>query len=227
MKLIKLSEAMDLYESSMSRIYQHLEEDDIATITAFVTEDNDSRIDFKKSRNLKKNRGANRDLGKVLRSLGYSYIKLIGYYKEEGKKGEDGKVVQLPPIREESFFVIKPAGREYKVFVEDMVNMANVFEQESVIVWNHETGVATMYATSDFENYKKALTFKGFKINKVREIAWTQFKKDWFAFGADEDNSTSEIAKVEDHIIKESANSHTKLSSLALRKKMAFGKYYY
>lgn len=225
MRLVNLDEQRKLYESSMSRIRQHLEEDDIATITSFITEDNDRRINNKNRRSKKQNKKTNKELGEFLHYLKYSYVRVKGYYKEEeDERDSEGNPIVYPPVYEESFFVIKPAGRSLNAFVKDMTNFAKKYEQESVIIWNHETKEAAEYHTRDFQNYEVKRVYAGFSINTVQEIAWTQYKKDWFVFG-EEIDSDFVITEVEENFVNES--DRTKISSLMSRRKDLFGDAYY
>ena len=163
----------------MSKVYEHLNDHDVAMITSFITSSNDDRIINKEYLSHNQNRKNNKDLAKAIRDLKYSFIRIVGYYSEgDNEEGSE-------PVREESFFVINPEYRNYTVFTKDMVNLAKKFEQESVIVWNYNINTATCYETKDFKNYRATEGFKGFSIDKAREYAWTQFKKNWFEFGSD------------------------------------------
>ena len=131
MELVNLNSTSDLYESSMSKVHEHLNDHDVAMITSFITSSNDDRIINKEYLSHNQNRKNNKNLAKAIRDLKYSFIRIVGYYSEgDNEEGSE-------PVREESFFVINPEYRNYTVFAKDMVNLAKKFELESVIVWNH------------------------------------------------------------------------------------------
>lgn len=160
-----------LNEASMSRIYQHLKTDYVGCITSFITGNNPNRIVTNKARSHKENKKANKKLSADLQKLGYGFVRVTGYYQEEGS---------ISPDKEESYFVICPKGISFENFAKSLVALARKYEQESIVVWNTRQG--WMLATDDFKEYKRVMTFNSFSIDKIREVAWTQFNNNWFMF---------------------------------------------
>lgn len=170
-RMIKSTESV--LASSMSRIVEHLESDNIATLTSFITGNDERREENKKSLTNNENKKRNKELSKDLKSFGYSFIQVDGAYKQVG---------QSDPVKETSYFIICPKGYSLDSFTKDMINLAKKYEQESVIVWSYEDKKARMYETTDFKIYNNSITFNDFGINKAQDIAWTQFKNNWFSF---------------------------------------------
>lgn len=148
-------------ESNLNRILQHMENMDIATITAFRT---DSDLGFSKT----KNRERNKKLESELKALGYSgFTKILGYWNE--RPNDPDSVA----IAEESYVVLNTAS-SYEDFVLDMIYLCkdvddSIFDQQAVMIWNHKTKLATLYDNKGNE----LETFNDFKIDNISQ-AWSQ-----------------------------------------------------
>lgn len=157
----------------MSRLLQHLKTGYVGCITSFVTSDNSDRTDRPTMQSKKKNKASNKQLSKALQSNGFGFYHVAGAYKEENSNAV---------ASEDSYFVICPEGMEFEDFTEALKRLAKKFEQESIVVWNGPESVGYLLGTTDFRTYKKWATFKSFSINKVRDVAWTEYRNHWFAF---------------------------------------------
>lgn len=152
-------------EANLSRVLNHMDDKDIAMITAF-------RTDPKLGRTLKENRGKNKQLESDLNTLGYKgYIKVIGYWDETP---EDENSL---PTAEETFLVLNVGNSSFEDFVEDMVDLAAKYDQQGVLIWNHKTKKANVYDKSG----NITDTFSGFSINDITQ-GWTQIKGHKIAF---------------------------------------------
>lgn len=101
------SSARNLSESSLSRIWQHVEEDDrsFAVIAAGRPEYSENEIEERYG-NLKQD----------VRDMGYGYIEMLG-----GWKDDDGVVIEEP-----SLFIPEIARR-------DAINLGEKYEQDSIL----------------------------------------------------------------------------------------------
>ena len=209
-----VSEDMNLLEASLNRIRQHLETDNIATITSYITGDDSRRIVQKKRMSGNANRAQLKKLASDLKNLRYSFIRVDGEYKQAG---------QDEPVDEVSFFVICPEGVALETFTKDMINLAKRYEQESVIVWDYSEKVATLYGTDDFKTYHVWTRFRNFKLNDATAEVWTRFKGHWFTFTDSENESYQPISVSETDIDYSNPVHPYRLSHY--RKEM-FGKWY-
>lgn len=112
---MKISEI--LTESSLSRVWQHVEGDrPFAILTAF-------RGEYIRQDNIKRNK----TLAAEIRGLGYGFFFLDGFWVENQGTPEERKV------SEDSLFVIAPEGSDKK-FVSDIVKLGAQYNQDGVLV---------------------------------------------------------------------------------------------
>lgn len=102
--------------ANLSRLLSHIKNDSVAFITAF-------RSEYSRNENEKRNKILARDLI----NAGYSYIKVIGGYKDDEN---------AEPVTEDSFAVIltDQDPKKQNEFFNDMLNFAKNFEQDSVLI---------------------------------------------------------------------------------------------
>lgn len=151
-------------ESSLNRVLSHLRDRDIAMITAFRT---DPSLSYSNT----ENRERNRELETDLNLLGYNgYTKITGYWNETPEiKGSE-------PVKEESYLVLN-LGSSYTEFVEDMIGLAAKYDQQGVMIWDHDKSVANVYnATGGVVS-----TMSSFNLDTVSQ-GWTQIKGHKIAF---------------------------------------------
>lgn len=188
MRLERIDESQDLYESSMSRILSHLETNDVATITAFVTGDTEARPTTKKARSNNKNKAENKKLSKDLQKVGYSFTRVVGEYSQRD---------QDEPVSEISYFVICPKGYTNDMFTKDMINLARKYEQEAVVIWNHLEHEAVLYGTDDFVRYVPWETFDNFKIDDIESSVWTRHRSHKLTFTEDAEYELMDVRDFE------------------------------
>lgn len=163
----------EIYASSMSRLLSHLDTENVATITAFVTSDDSRRSERPNKPSNKANKRANADLSNDLRGLKYGFTKVDGYYREEGLD---------EPILERSYYVICPKSIGYEKFAKSLIALARKYEQQSVLVWSYENQKATLYMTEDYSTYKAVETFNSFNVDGAKDEAWSEFRTHSISF---------------------------------------------
>lgn len=145
----------------------------IGCITSFVTSNNSDRADRPTAQSHKKNKSANKQLSKALQSYGFGFSRVSGAYKEENSDSV---------ASEETYFVICPKDMSFDDFTDTLLKLARKFEQESIVVWNGPEKKGYLLGTEDFRKYQTWAKFSSFSINKIRDVAWTEYKRHWFAF---------------------------------------------
>lgn len=126
--------ALERFAASLSRIWEHATQNDYAC--AMISA---SRGRYTKLENLKRTY----DLSRRLKEEGYSFISTRGAYIE----GFD--TPQAKEVEEDSFFVIGNT-KDFEQFKDDMVNLGQEFNQDSVAIINPEHN-ATIVGTQDFD----------------------------------------------------------------------------
>lgn len=137
---------MKITEAKLSRILKHIDDDEICFISACRSENSK-----------KENLAYTKELGTDIRSLGYSYITVIGGFTEN--KGLPTEI----DVTEASFFVINNGNKDN--FVKDMLWLCNKYKQESILLktkeyasgWYDADGklqspVLTKFSIHDIEN---------------------------------------------------------------------------
>lgn len=153
-----------LNESNINRIMSHMEDKDIAMLTAFRT---DPKIGLSK----KQNRERNKNLENKLSSMGYrGFTKIVGYYNETP---EDKDSVA---VAEESYIILN-TGSSFEDFVTDMTLLSKDFNQQSIIIWSHTNQKA--YLLDKQGNIVQ--TFADFSIDTVSK-GWSDIKGHSLAF---------------------------------------------
>lgn len=142
-----------VFESSINRVLSHMEDKDIATITAFRT---DSDLGYSK----KDNRNRNKDLESDLNVLGYKgYVKIVGYWDETPDDPNS------EPTKEETFLVLNVGNRTFDEFKDDMVGLQLKYDQQGIVIWNHKNHKA--YLTNEYG--KTVAEFNNFNIDLISQ----------------------------------------------------------
>lgn len=169
-------ELQKIYATTISRIEQHARNGYVATITAFITSDNENRPYTRTQRSHKSNKSVNYELGRALQQLGYGYSRIVGYWNESGyNSGGEAD-------REETYYVICPKSLTFETFTQDMIDLASDFEQQAVVVWNGKENVGYLYGTDDYTNYVVWDEFHTFNVEGEINQAWSQYKDRAFTF---------------------------------------------
>ena len=180
MRLVKSDYGDDLESldesKSMGVIWEKLNDFDLATITSFITEDNPSRSNNPRELPIEINRSRNRQLMSDLRKKNYGPRKVGGIYTEKNAPADSMNGF------EESYFVVCPRSKSFTEFMDDMVGLAKKYEQESVIVWDHDEKRAYMYGTNDYERYSLWDEFRAYTFDDIRQRARTIYGKHFFTF---------------------------------------------
>lgn len=154
-----MNNKQEIYESSINRILSHMEDKDMAMITAF-------RTDPELGLSNKDNEERNKKLESDLNVLGYKgYTKVIGFWNETPD------IPESKPTREETFLVLNVGNRDFNEFLEDMVGLQLRYDQQGIMLWNHEDKKA--YLTGESGNIVDTLS--NFSINDITK-GWTQIK---------------------------------------------------
>ena len=173
-------ELQKIYATTISRIEQHARNGYVATITAFITSDDEGRPYTKSQRSHKANQASNKELGRSLQKLGYGYSRVVGYWNESGyNSGGEAD-------REETYYVICPKSLTFETFTQDMIDLASDFEQQAVVVWNGKENVGYLYGTDDYTNYVVWDEFHTFNVEGEINQAWSQYKDRAFTFASDD-----------------------------------------
>lgn len=117
---------VDLYTvkeagANMSRLINHLENNDVAFITSF-------RHNLSKSENLKRNK----ELALDIHNMGLGYIRVKGGYLEEPESSE----IEPKTVIEDSYAIIhKPITNESQdEFFDEMLGLCGKYNQDSVLI---------------------------------------------------------------------------------------------
>lgn len=134
-----ISEALDniseaqLFESSLSRINSHINNDDVnknrnfGTITA-----------CRKGQDPQTEKAKNQELKSMIHADGFSTIKLKGRYLESDKFA----------VKEHSFGVVGKAGNDDGELLHHLKKWGSKFEQDSIIHKAHDSKDAILHSTS-------------------------------------------------------------------------------
>lgn len=119
-----------LHELNLGRIYQHSVDSNVGMITAY-------RGEF----DLETNEKRNRELQSAIRSNGFGYVPVTGFYVENPGQEDEQKV------QEKSFLVIsnKNDANKLKYF---LMRMGAKYNQDSVLYKDHATDKAILIGTA-------------------------------------------------------------------------------
>ena len=151
--------------AGLSRILQHIQESDIAMITAFRNVDGNSRKD---------NIGFNDELQNDIRWLGYGYIQLEGWYWSED---------DIEPRPEDTFFVINNDVRGFDEFRDLMIGLCAKYGQECVLI-KQKDGDACFYDGSGNMTFSLGSNISLADIEKGIGDGWSRRKGKDFRFAA-------------------------------------------
>lgn len=182
---IKVTEFANICESSLNRLLSWIENNDIATITAFrstltnVTDktfmdDNEVGHEFSKQENRERNRG----LKAKLLTLGYGVTNIHGSWIE-GLGGGDSV-----EVAEESFFVVNLNNDES--FFDNLFKLSEYFNQDSFLYKQKGDDTAYLVGTnnSDFPGYGKKVptgtltTLPSKFMSRIKNAAFAFVDKD-------------------------------------------------
>lgn len=143
-----------LKESSLSRLYRHMQEHDSAALSAF-------RNEFSKEENLERNR----ELKAELLGRGYGVTRILGSYIENF---ETPKAVE---VAEESFFVSNR--KDDEDFKDEIAKLGEDFDQDSVLIVPKGAEDAYLLGTSpegEFPQYGKEESVGALKMGDEAEF---------------------------------------------------------
>ena len=143
-----------LKESSLSRLYRHMQEHESATLSAF-------RNEFTKKENLERNR----ELKAELLGRGYGVTRILGSYIENF---ETPKAIE---VAEESFFVSNR--KDDPDFVLEIARLGEDFNQDSVLIVDKGAQDAYLLGTSpegEFPQYGKKESLGALKMGGEAEF---------------------------------------------------------
>ena len=143
-----------LKESSLSRLYRHMQEHDSAALSAF-------RNEFTKKENLERNR----ELKAELLGRGYGVTRIVGSYIENF---ETPKAVE---VAEESFFVSNR--KDDEDFKDEIAKLGEDFDQDSVLIVPKGAEDAYLLGTSpegEFPQYGKEESVGALKMGDEAEF---------------------------------------------------------
>ena len=143
-----------LKESSLSRLYRHMQEHDSAALSAF-------RNEFSKEENLERNR----ELKAELLGRGYGVTRILGSYIENF---ETPKAVE---VAEESFFVLNR--KDDPNFRNEIAGLGEDFDQDSVLTVPKGAQDAFLLGTSpegEFPQYGKEESVGALKMGDEAEF---------------------------------------------------------
>jgi len=128
-------------ESSLSRIWKHIEED-----SSFGT-----LSPFRKDLTVKENEERYKELKNIIRSLGYGYIELEGGFNEEGTMVKE-KSLFIPKIKKEELIKLGERYNQYSVIYKD--------EKEFIeIGTNDKSGIGKILNDFISKGWNKNLSF--------------------------------------------------------------------
>lgn len=170
-----------LKESSLSRVFTHIQEHDCAVISAQRNDPKDrSKCGEASTTNTGKspeemNRKNSRDLKAALLSSGYGVTVVDGSYIE------DFETPQAVEVSEKSFFVVNL--KDSNGFLADIASLGEKFCQDSVLIIPKGGEGAYLLGTnkSDFPGYGDKVSVGGLKMGKEAEFM-TRVKKRPFVF---------------------------------------------
>ena len=143
-----------LKESSLSRLYKHMQEHDSAALSAF-------RNEFSKEENLERNR----ELKAELLGRGYGVTRILGSYIENF---ETPKAIE---VAEESFFVSNR--KDDEDFKDEIAKLGEDFDQDSVLIVPKGAEDAYLLGTSpegEFPQYGKEESVGALKMGDEAEF---------------------------------------------------------
>lgn len=141
----------DLNESSLSRIYNHINNYDCATITAFRGE-----------LSLKENKENNKTLKQSLLNLGFGVTNIKGGFVEKDEEGNDRYV------DEESYFVVNLKDIPTEQFFDFIKKLGKRYNQDSVMLGYKETKTWVEFGL--FARYGLG------ELNKFNNVSYEKFK---------------------------------------------------
>lgn len=153
----------NIQESSLSRVFQHTQDNAFGIITAF-------RADFSKNENLKRNKSLESDL----RALGFGFTKVKGSYPEVDEITGEAKRVE-----EQSLIVFNTSEQSSKDLKDALVRLGKKYNQDSVLIKERETEIAYLAGTNDtgFPGLGKTEKLGKWTINKAAEY-YTRMRGD-------------------------------------------------
>ena len=114
-------EDLDVEESSLSRLFKHMDKNDIGIISASRDQDdNGNPLSYKD------NQKRTEQLLKELRNRGYGPTKLRGHFEEEDPTDKKKKI----KVKETAFFVVGKDGRD---LLKDLKTLGKKFDQDSIL----------------------------------------------------------------------------------------------
>ncbi len=151
---------MEMLEARLSRVLQHINDNEICFISACRNENSN-----------KENEKYTEELVTDIRSLGYSYITILGGFTEN--QGKENEV----DVTEASFFVINNGNK--KTFAEDMLWLCGKYKQESILLktadyeprWYNKYGKPTSPVLSKFSIHDIKNGFSKIHGNKFSLIS--------------------------------------------------------
>jgi len=170
-----VEENTKINESSLSRVWEHMEKHDTGTITAFrsASECNQGEP-FSKSDNKKRNKS----LQAKLNSLRYGVTKVKGSYIE------DYDTPQAKEVGEDVFFVVDLDDKGN--LEKDLKKLGEEFEQDSILFvpkgGDESRLVGTNKCPNGYPGYGKVVSYKHRNIGKSGEF-FTRVKGRPFMFG--------------------------------------------
>lgn len=163
---IKNGDRSDVNEASLGRVYQHIQKDaseSFAILTAF-------RGGLPKRENIKRNKQLQSDV----RSLGYGFFKVKGYWQEcedSELEYEDCPEDLKVPVVEDSLFVPNISRKE-------AVRLAKKYEQDAIVYQGEETNDKVEIISKEGKTVDK---LGKFNPNKIAQ-GYTKIKGKNFTF---------------------------------------------
>tara|TARA_Y100000310_G_scaffold290049_1_gene316925 strand:- start:613 stop:1281 length:669 start_codon:yes stop_codon:yes gene_type:complete len=164
-------------EASLGRVYQHIKKQaskSFAIITA-----------FRGGYSLKQNKSRNKKLGSNIRSLGFGFFKVKGYWVEcqdESLEYKDCPDNMKVPVVEYAYFIPN-------IIKKDVVKLAKKYDQDAIIYQGEETDDKVELISKSGLSIMKLGKFSPDKIKQ----AYTQVKGHTFVFEGFEYQPTGQL----------------------------------
>lgn len=173
-----------LLETNLSRIFQHTEEKNVGIISAFKNWEGLRKKRKKEgvhpndiiSEVNTKNMNRHIELRNLIRSKGYNYIVLVGYWYITLDDGKNQKVKEL------SFFVSTETERKDEL-LEDLKKWGDIFNQEAIVFKPYDEKEAYLYTTAVID------TDTGLAYNQKEEVK----VGDFFSIGSFSSTKVNDI----------------------------------